>query len=163
MNAMTALTWQEIFTAEVRGIQSLYPKAHKALLNWGVWSRDLSGVFPKEYAANGMWEQYSASKCDPDGWGEIQESIVQSLPAKQERTEEPKADEKLGTQVDEWIHKDSFPAVWRNVVRAAYYYRVAEFQYPIFAVKRKPPMNQACFLMFLAGSLKRVEREMEEV
>ena len=141
-----------IFTAEVRAIQGLYPAAHRALVNWGAWSRDRSGIFPS-LSPPGLWAQ-----CDTDKFGDFAdetdepERIKPMEPAKAERAETEPYDEKTAVELDELLHAE-FPYKIRKCLLVAYVtVSVPEGQFPALSC-----CTHADFLARLAQVLGRVE------
>lgn len=148
---------REVFIAQVRALQSIYPAAHAALKNWGSWSRELHGVFPS--VAHPGWTEFYVA---PQEWGEEPLALA-PLPVPQqhvrpEREKEARADEKAGMELDARIHDDDFPVVWRNVLAAAYVtVEVPEDQFPALAGRKGPPMSHEDFLRFLEGAMEFLE------
>ena len=122
----------EVFTAQVRALQAMYPEAHEALVNWGRWSRDRRGIFPAEGRTH-IWDAFDRAEWDRTGYGD-QEADEQRLEVgdrKAERLEE-EYDEKAGFDLDERIHSPGgLPDYLRLVIRAAYVTReTPEDQFP---------------------------------
>jgi hypothetical protein len=107
---------------QIRRLQSRYPSEHAALLNWGAWSRDRSGIFPKE-ARTKVFEQFV-----PDGteaFGEIDDEFARTAntdPAllKAERDETEPYDEKSGTALDSRINGPMLSLSLKRVLTTAY-------------------------------------------
>ena len=120
----------------IRGLQDHYPKEHHAFRNWGAWSSDRRGIFPKEKPGplGGMFDR---GGCDPEGWGEESERTnnVILLPQKAERAERIPYDEKSAVLLDERIHSaGGLNVEVRKVIRVAYVTReIPEDQFPRFA------------------------------
>lgn len=146
--------WRGLFAAQVRALQAIYPKAHESMLNWAIWSRDLGHIPGKTNSiedGRGIWDMAAPSTWDD--WGDEQE--LPPLPeemVRADRVERPPHDIKRGQETDATIHDDDFPAVWRKVLKAAYYFRIPEYQYP--QACRLDPDN---YLRFLEGALGRLE------
>ena len=154
MNAMTVQEWEWIFAGQVRGIQSAFPLAHEALVNWGRWSRELQGLFPT-ISRPSIWDE--AAPGDPTDWteeGDIGLGIVEQREIKAEGPEKIESDEKAGTELDVLIHDyPNFPAIWRVVLKAAYFTReIPEYQFP-----REARVKPDSYLTFLDGALRHIE------
>lgn len=153
MNAL-AIDHDELFTIQVRALQSMYPQAHKDFLNWAEWSRD-TGMIPgltNHIKSPSFWDQYDPAN-DTDGFGDEGEARqVPQTEIKPEAAEKLPHDPKHGEQMDLIIHDPDFPEVWRKVIKAAYYFRIPVYQYPYAA--RLDPDN---FLRFLEGALQRLD------
>lgn len=149
-----AMDWQEIFAAQVRALQAMYPQAHRSFQDWASWSRD-TGVIPgltNHIKGPSFWDQYDPAN-DKEGWGdEIEAEPVHQPEIRAEAAEKDPYDERRGEEIDRCIHHPDFPAVWRRVIKAAYYFRLPEYQHP--QACRLDPDN---FLRFLEGALQRIE------
>lgn len=123
----------DIFTAQVRALQAIYPQAHAALVNWGRWSRDRAGIFPPDIKPPSIWE-----KADPSKFGDFAEDgeqglgVVEQAETKAERIEAEPYDEKAGTILDERIHAPGgLSCEIRRAIRVAYVSReTMESQFP---------------------------------
>lgn len=145
---------QTIFAAQVRGIQHHYPRAHAALIEWGMWSRDLAGTFPC-LAQSSMWEQFVHD--GTEGHGNIDEAkTVVDAERKSERDEERPADEKLAVHLDELIHKH---LTWtsRRPLLVAYVLNAPEYQFPRLAAPRGRIWLPEDFLARFEGALAWIE------
>ena len=110
----------EVFTAQVRGLQAIYPEAHEALKNWAAWSRDRSGIFPAGITAPSLWDQFKRD--ENEDWGEEQPQVqVPEAPVKAEAAEKQPYDERAGVILDERIHgPGGLPEYQRLVLKVAY-------------------------------------------
>jgi hypothetical protein len=157
---MRDINAQELERAEIRAIQSLYPKAHDQCVNWGRWSRDRRGIFPSENPPpSAVYDIIRRDEWDKDGYGE-QEAEPERLATddrKAERAADEPYDELQGYEFDTRIHQArDFPAYLRSVLKAAYVTReVPEDQ---FHRHTNPPCNPAQFREWLAQALAWVER-----
>lgn len=125
----------EVFTARVRALQAIYAPEHGALQNWGAYSRDRYGIGPKD-GRNGMWDQFSAANCDPEGWGEEVSDKAgfapQTAAAKADPSEREEYDEKSARILCERLHgPGGINLEYRRVLKVAYVSRsVPEYQMP---------------------------------
>lgn len=141
----------EVFTAEVRGIQALFPEAHQALLNWGRWCRDRVGIFPSGIVPPAIYESINRQEWDKDGYGEEQDE-PQRLPttetAKAERPDLDPYNEKEAIALDEFLHT-RFTWPYRRCLVVAYVLHDAhDYQYPSLS-----KCTHSEFLERLAGVL----------
>lgn len=154
MSAMPKETvdWREVFNAEVRGIQAQYPKAHEALRNWGLWSRERGGIFP--VLAKPSWTEFYRADRD-ETHDELEDvTVVHQLEVKAERVEMPRSDERQGEEIDIRVHAIRFPSIWRRVLKAAY----VTVEIPEYECPRQAAVGHQGYLMFLDGALAFVER-----
>lgn len=156
MSAMPKETidWREVFNAEVRAIQSLYPKAHEALRNWGLWSRERGGIFPA-LAKPGWTEFYQAGREEVTEEHETEVERVEQLEVKAEGPELPHSDERLGEEVDIRIHALHFPTIWRRVLKAAY----VTAEIPEYECPREARVGHQGYLVFLSSALDFMDRQ----
>ena len=150
MNAL-AIDQDQLFSIRVRALQSMYPQAHKDLLNWAEWSRDIGKVpgTTNGVTSPSLWDQCVTAQFDD--WADEQQVAANDVPVKAETTEKLPHDERRGEELDRQINDPNYPAVWRRVLMVAYVWRVPEYQYPDRA--RQHPDD---FLMFLEGALGRM-------
>lgn len=134
---MNRMDLSELFTAQVRGLQSLYPTAHRALTNWGLWSMDRAGIFPS-LSAPSMWDQAIHSKFgDFADEADDRAGYAEQTEFKAERIEQEPFDEKSANELDEWLHEgcgtedERFPWSIRRCLIVAYVTReVPERDFP---------------------------------
>lgn len=115
------------FPVRVRLRQADYPEGHKALINWGLWSRDRAGIFPID-ARPSIWDQFKAD--ENEAWGDTPE--VAAGPAeKPERADDDPYDELAGSTMDERLHAPGGPGYEiRLALRVIYVHRaIPEYQY----------------------------------
>lgn len=134
MNAMTKLEQSEIQTARIRALQGIYSEAHRALENWGAYSRDTRGIYPVE-AHTSIYDQMRED--DRAGWGEEKSDyrpvIVKVVgKVKADRPEEERYDQKQAEMLDFRMHAPGgLPEGVRLVLKQAYVLRAApEYQWP---------------------------------
>ena len=119
----------DLFPARVRGLQAIYPEAHRALVNWGLWSRDRAGIFPVD-ARPSVWDQFKADENEAWGEDDAEKMVAETIPIKAERAEDGPYNELQGAILDERINS---PMLGRDVSRAlvvAYVWVIPEYQYP---------------------------------
>lgn len=150
-----AVDHDELFVIQVRALQCMYPQAHRDLQQWGAWSHD-SGTIPgltNHIKSPSFWDQYDPAS-DAEGYADTEaQPIAPQVEVRAEAAERDPYDEKRGEEIDRLIHNPNFPAVFRRVIKCAYYFRVPEFQYARTA--RVDPDN---FLRFLEGALYRLAK-----
>lgn len=127
----------EVFTARVRGLQAIYPEAHAALKNWGLWCLDLRGVFPGDIKPPRTYDVFDRGEWDRDGYGDEVGSIapperLRADDRKAERAEDLPHDPKTAFALDERLHAPGgLPVEIRATIRWAYASReIPENQYP---------------------------------
>lgn len=126
MSALYA-PFEDIFAGQVREIQAHFLTAHEALTQWGRWSRDKSGIFPR-LEPPALWDEYRTSG---EGYGEELTEAANEVHVKPELPPEPPANEKQAVELDQLIHTREVGLVWRQVLKAAYYTReIPEYQMP---------------------------------
>lgn len=109
---------QQIQAARIRELQSRYPQAHEALMNWGAWSRDRSGMYPA-ISQTHVFDQYVHD--ETEGYAEEGEGVTNPhavIVTKAERDSED-YDEKSAVALDARLHPD-LAEYLRIVLRAAY-------------------------------------------
>ncbi len=125
----------DVFAAQVRALQSIYDEAHKALVNWGAWSRDLRNVYPAGYVMSPTWREALPSKFGD--FGEVDENteVVPQAEVKAESAEREAYDERAGLEIDRRMHEAGGLSLdVRLAVRAAYLSReIPEEQFPKFS------------------------------
>jgi hypothetical protein len=152
MNAR-AVDHDELFVIQVRALQCMYPQAHRDFQQWGSWSHD-TGTIPgltNHIKSPSFWDQYDPAN-DTEGYAEEGQTAlaVPQLEVRAEAAETEPYDQKRGEEVDRVIHDPDYPAIFRRVIRCAYYFRIPEFQYA--RTSRLDPDN---FVRFLEGALHR--------
>lgn len=128
---MGAVDIQEA-TVRIRALQAMYSVEHLALVNWGLWSMDRSGLFPT-VSRPSVWDQFKRS--EGDDYGEEKdhaERIQYPGPAKSEAPEREPYDERAAVILDERMHHPGGLAVHvREAIRVAYVSReVPDEQFP---------------------------------
>jgi hypothetical protein len=116
-----------------------FPEAHKALVQWGIWSRQRGGIFPT-ISSPSLWDL--AKPGDPSDWVEPPAEVerVEQTEVKAEAANDEACDEKTGEALDVLIHDLDFPTVWRRCLAAAYVTReVPEHLFPREASRTPPP------------------------
>ncbi len=162
MSAMENIPHEWIFVGQVREIQGAFAIAHKALVQWGIWSRNRSGIYPT-ITSPSMWEQYAPNDKDLREWVEASEdaTIVPQLEIKAEAANDGDCDEKTAEELDILIHDQEFPTIWRKCLSAAYVSReIPEYQFPREATVCKPRserISHDTFLMMLDGALMHIQ------
>lgn len=145
--------WREVFNAEVRAIQAQYPRAHEALRNWGLWSRERGGIFPT-LAKPGWTEFYTAGRDEVTEENTPELEIVIQIEIKAEGPELPHSDERQGEEIDIRVHALRFPTIWRRVLKAAY----VTVEIPEYECPRQAGVGHQGYLVFLDGALAFLER-----
>lgn len=163
---MEDVPYEWIYAAQVREIQAAFAVAHKALVQWGIWSRQRGGIFPS-LAPPSMWEMYAPSDADKREWVEASDQliVVPQTEVKAEAANDDACDEKLAEEMDVLIHELEFPAVWRKCLSAAYVSReIPEYQFPREATACRPRgerISHDTFLLMLDGALRHIEKQLE--
>ena len=99
----------DLFPARVRGLQAIYPEAHDALLNWGIYSRTRYWPGPVD-ARPSIWDEFKPDENEP--WGEVTKDTLkaeQEAPAKAERPDEEEYSERDGQILCERLHGPGGP------------------------------------------------------
>ena len=122
----------EVFTAQVRALQAMYPAAHAALCNWAYWSRDRVGIGPSEYLPpNPVFAAIDRGEWDRDGYGEIEPEGWTPPPTtgeeRADRAEQEPYNEREADALDVYLHS-RFPWNVRKCLVAAYVSRTAPEQ-----------------------------------
>lgn len=129
---MNRLDAQDILVAQIRGLQSIYPEAHAALVNWGRYSLDRRGIFPGDIKPPATFDQYRASDYDEVP---LQKDIEPpaSGPVKSEGPEYQPYDEKAAIVLCERIHSGMLNEDVCLVIKTAYVsHDTPEYQWPTF-------------------------------
>ena len=122
------------FPIRVRTLQAGNPEGHRALLNWGVYSRDRAG-FQRGITRSQALNQYRYNE-DEEGFADPNDAclvlIKTNAPAKAEKVQDEPYDERAGMILCERIHGPGGLMVdARPVLKVAYVFRdVPEYQYP---------------------------------
>jgi hypothetical protein len=159
MSAMEEIPYEQVFAGQVREIQGHYPQAHQAMVNWGNWSRRLN--LKPFLCRPALWNMV---KADREEWGEEQPEEQEErkrseplLEVGRDPNDQPKPDDKLGYAIDILIHSQDFAAVWRVVLKAAYFTReIPEYQMP-----READVGFDSFILFLDGALGHIQRVLD--
>jgi hypothetical protein len=146
----------DIETARIRAMQSMYGREHQALTQWGKWSGDRRGIFPRMAQAQ---PQYRHS--EGEEYGEVTDPDAARLAriAKVETRSTPMErhgyDEKLALILDERIHSPGgLDLEVRHCIRVAYVTReIPEGQFP-----RRSGCNLDAFCERLETALRFVRR-----
>lgn len=97
----------DLDTARIRALQGIYFREHAALMNWGRWSNDRRGIFPKA-AGSILGAQYRRSEGEEygDETKPDQERLarVAAMPRRSEPRERLPYEEKTAVILDERIH-----------------------------------------------------------
>jgi hypothetical protein len=119
----------DLFAAEIRALQSLYPQAHQALIQWGLWSMDDSEGKPKD--GKQSWaEFYRPGEGDFADESDVANAVKTDAPTRSEGPERVPYDEKQGYILDQRIHSPGGPSEEvRRTLRIAYATRLHENQY----------------------------------
>jgi hypothetical protein len=121
----------DAFPIRIRLLQADFQKAHAALINWGLWSRDRRGIFPVQITPPRVWDEFKPD--ENEAYGEITEDtqVVEQSETKAERAEDDPYDELQGTITDERLHGYGGPSqTIREALRIAYVRRdIHEGQY----------------------------------
>lgn len=143
-----------VFIGRVRALQEAHARAHAALVNWGDWSADRRGIFPR-LSSPALWDQIKRSELDEYGEEQPPAVIVDQGPAKSEAPEAKPHDEKSAISLDERIHGyGGLPVYVRYAIKAAYVTReIPEDQFP-----RAAGCNEDAFCERLAEALAFVGR-----
>lgn len=122
----------EVFTAQVRALQSIYADAHRALVNWGAWSRDLRNVYPPGVVVSPTWREAQPSKFGDFADEDLEREIPAETEVKSESLAREPHDERAGSDLDQRIHAaGGLPYEIRMAVRTAYLTReIPEDQFP---------------------------------
>ena len=122
------------FPIRVRDLQGTFAAAHRALLNWGAYSRDRAG-FQRGITRSQALNQYRYNE-DEEGFADPNDAclvlIKTDAPAKAEKVQDEPYDERAGMILCERIHGPGGLMVdARPVLKVAYVFRdVPEYQYP---------------------------------
>jgi hypothetical protein len=143
-----------LFTAKIRELQGHYSRAHAALLNWGAWSRDRSGIYPT-LSAPGLFRQYDSSDWVAEEADE-QAGFREQQEVKPEPREREEFDERAGDELDTFLHR-TFGYAPRRCLLVAYVISVPEYQYPRHASTRGIVHNHDSFSEMFAQVLRQVE------
>lgn len=112
----------QMFGLVVQRTQTLLPAAHRALMNWGQWSREVGRLTPtldpppifKEYSCRDYTDDETALG-ENEVYGDCTERVTTDVP--------------FGQLVDVVLHQPMVPRVWRDVARCVYYQRIAAHHY----------------------------------
>lgn len=125
---MNELSEQDIAGPRIRALQDRFYPAHAALLNWASWCRD-----PQIGPRLAKQHLLDAHDGDLEGYGEVPDEQLESVPGKPERREE-NYDEKTANILDERIHGHGGICLeYRRLLRVAYVYPPIEYQMPKFS------------------------------
>lgn len=115
----------------IRGLQGIYEKEHRALVEWGLWSLDRRGIFPTLKPPS-VWDQFKRSEVE--AWGDAPENH-EGPAEKAELLPRVGYNERMGLMIDERIHGvGGLPDYVRLAMRVAYVTReVPEDQFPRLA------------------------------
>lgn len=116
----------------VRSLQAAYNSAHRALLNWGAYSRDRAG-FQRGLTRSQVLNQYRYNE-EEEGYAEegVLILIRTDAPAKAERVQDEPYNERDAANLCERIHGPGGLILdARPVINIAYVARdIPEYQYP---------------------------------
>lgn len=121
----------DLFPARVRGLQGIYPEAHRALVNWGLWSRDRAGIFPID-ARPSVWDQFKADESEAWGEDDAEKMVAEAVHVKAERAETEPYEELDARDLDARINEFAALAEFvKDVLVTAYGARgyIPEHQY----------------------------------
>lgn len=122
------------FAVRVRDLQGTFAAAHRALMNWGAYSRDRAG-FQRGITKSQALSQYRYNE-EEEGYADPTDAclvlIKTDAPAKAEKVQDEPYDERAGMILCERIHgPGGLMLDARPVIRVAYVFRdVPEYQYP---------------------------------
>ena len=122
------------FPIRVRDLQGTFAADHRALMNWGAYSRDRAG-FQRGITRSQALNQYRYNE-DEEGFADPNDAclvlIKTDAPAKAEKVQDEPYDERAGMILCERIHGPGGLMVdARPVLKVAYVFRdVPEYQYP---------------------------------
>lgn len=125
------------FPVRVRSLQADFAAAHRALMNWGAYSRDRAG-FQRGITKSQALSQYRYNE-EEEGYAPPPDPndhklilIKTDAPAKAEKVQDEPYDERAGMILCERIHgPGGLMLDARPVIRVAYVFRdVPEYQYP---------------------------------
>jgi hypothetical protein len=118
----------DALTAEIRAIQSLFPEAHAALVNWASWSRDCAPASGRGIKPSPVFREYRSS--DYDEVEEVAASV--EAPVKAEAAEKEPYDQTSAEILDDRIHgPGGLSETYKRTIRVAYYVRgIMERQMP---------------------------------
>lgn len=153
-----------LFSNRIREAQLANPRAHRELINWGAWSRHLTGLKPV-LAAPGWCRDYRASDWTSD------EEQTEDLAVKQRREADPEVKAERGERplyrqiaaetLDAFLHTHS-ELPWirsRRCLSVAYVWCYPEHQYDTRASKGKDQIDKDTFLHIFSAALRLIERE----
>lgn len=157
---MKATKWEQdaaraaAFVGRVRLIQEMHDRAHMALKNWGDWSADRRGIFPR-LSPPSLWNQFKRNELDEYGDEQAPTVVADAGPAKAEPVELRPYDERQALNLDERLHGyGGLSLSVRQALRVAYVTReVPEDQFP-----RATGCNEDAFCERLMEALLFVER-----
>jgi hypothetical protein len=146
-----------IESQRIRDLQGRFHAEHLALLNWGIWSRDVRGIYPS-IARCLIFDNFIHD--DTEGWGDCSNegndrSQIENTPAKAERSEEEPYDEKSALELNDRINAPQLSECLKRVLRTAYVDGgSAEHRWYVYADCSTPD----AFLERLEASLNYVRR-----
>lgn len=120
----------DTFPLQVRELQARHDAAHKALVNWGAWSRD-DPQRPQGIRAPSVWDQVKRDETEAYGDREDAEVIADpEEPAKAEAGEKEAYNQLRAEDLNDRIHASGgLPDYVRLVLRVAYVFSLPEEQY----------------------------------
>ena len=125
----------DLFPARVRGLQAIYAGGHKALVNWGAYSRDRAG-FERGVTSPRTAKEYHYTEGDEEGYADPHDAclvlIRTNAPAKAEKVQDEPYNERDAAILCERMHGPGGLMVEaRPVLKVAYVLRyIQEYEYP---------------------------------
>lgn len=131
--------WRLVYTGRIRGIQARHQRAHDELLNWGRWTRELADVYPSRGQVFPWSPAGVATHQELREWASASDVGDLSNRKRSEPLTEVKPDpadelpsaELAATELNDLIHAQDFPAVWRKIIAKAYSRRLPPLEYQL--------------------------------
>lgn len=150
-----------LFSNRIREAQETNPRAHRELINWGAWSRHLTGLKPIEVATPGWCKDYRTQDWKDEELNQetLAAAAPQAVEAKAERVERPIYRQLAAEALDTFLHGrvDWIPS--RRCLAVAYVWCFPEYQYATRASKGKSRLDNDQFLEIFSEALFIVEHE----
>lgn len=149
-----------LFLNRVKAAQEDSPKAHRELINWGAWSRHVTGLKPR-LALPGWCKDY-----DTTDWNEESEVLTDEVKQRREADTEVKGEARehelyrqlAAEKLNDFLHA-AFEWRQRRCLSVIYFCCVPGHQYALRASRPKDPIDKTEFVMLLDGALLLIERE----
>lgn len=154
-----------LFTNRIREAQEDSPRAHRELINWGAWSRHVTGLKPV-LARPGWCLDY-----DTADWTDVTAVLDDKVKERRAADSEVKAEarehqlyrSRAADNLCIFLHKN-FEWRQRRCLSVAYYHVFPEHQYAEMATRKKDPkgpVDRTEFLQLFTLALCIIERDFE--